>query len=114
MQYLKLHELNYKRDKLGTSWLLMTEKCLQWAKDLGVKDFCASADGWLNNTLRYHNMQRICLHGEADDLTDEEVKRVAMNPFRAELQVLVEEKEVGPSCMYNADQTGFFIRNYQI
>ena len=106
VQYLKLRELNYKRDKLGISWLLMIEKCLKWAEDLGVEDFKAS-DGWLNNTLKYHNMQRIRLHGEADDLTDEEVK-AAMDPFRAELQELAEDKGVGPSCMYNADQTGFF------
>ena len=41
VQYLKLRELNYKRDKLGTSWLLLSEKCLQWAKDLGLDDFRA-------------------------------------------------------------------------
>jgi bacterioferritin-associated ferredoxin len=82
------------------------------ADDLGVEDFKAS-DGWLNNTLKYHNMKRIRLRGEADNLTDEEVK-AAMDPFRAELQELAKEKGVGPSCMYNADQTGFFIRNYQM
>ena len=106
VQYLKLRELNYKRDKLGISWLLMIEKCLKWAKDLGVEDFKAS-DGWLNNTLKHHNVQRIRLHGEADDLTDEEVK-AALDPLRVELHELAEEKGVGPSCMYNADQTGFF------
>ena len=73
----------------------MIEKCLKWAKDLGLEDFRAS-DGWLNNTLRHHNMQRIRLHGEADDLTDEEVK-AAMDPFRAELQELADDKGVGPS-----------------
>ena len=53
-------------------------------------------------------MQRIRLHGEVDDLTDEEVK-AAMDPFRVELQGLAEEKGVGPSCIYNADQTGFVL-----
>ena len=76
---------------------------MKWAEVLGVEDFKAS-DGWLNKTLKHHNMQRIRLHGEADDLSDEEVK-AAMDPFRAELQVLAEDKCVGPSCMYNADQT---------
>ena len=109
-QYLKLRELNYKRDKLGISWLLMIEKCLKWAEDLGIEDFKGS--NGLNNTLKYHNMTRIRLHGEADDLLDEEVK-AAMNPFRDEFQALAEKKGVGPSCMHNADQTGFFlIRNY--
>ena len=56
MQYLKLRELNYKQDKLGISWLLMIEKCLKWAKSLGVEGFRGS-DVWLNNTLKYHNMQ---------------------------------------------------------
>ena len=104
-QCLKLRELNYKRDKLGISWLLMIEKCLKWAEDLGIEDFKGS--NGLNNTLKYHNMTRIRLHGEADDLLDEEVK-AAMNPFRDEFQALAEKKGVGPSCMHNADQTGFF------
>ena len=55
VQYLKLRGLNYKRDKLGISWLLMIGKCFKRAEDLGVEDFKAS-DGLLNNTLKYHNM----------------------------------------------------------
>jgi hypothetical protein len=112
VEYLKLRELKYKQDKLGISWLLMIEKCKKWAEDLGVQDFKAS-NGWLNNTLKFHGIERIRLHGEADDLSDQEVSAL-MVPFRDELKVLAEEKDVGASCMYNADQTGFFIRNYQI
>ena len=52
-------------------------------------------------------MQRIKLHGEADDLTEEDVEAV-MTSWKAELQELAEEKDVGPYCMYNADQTGLF------
>ena len=64
MQYLKLREERYKRDKLGTSWLLLTEKCMQLAQDLGQHDFKCSA-GWLQNTMKLHGIGRINLHGEA-------------------------------------------------
>ena len=62
---------------------------------------------WLKSTLKNHSMGRINIHGEADDLSDEEVA-VLMRPWQIELQELVEDKEVGPSCRYNDDQTGIF------
>ena len=106
VNYLKLREERYKRDKLGTSVLLLQEKCMQWARDLELHDFKCSK-GWLYNTLNTHGIERINLHGEADDLSDEEVAAV-MGPWRNELRELMEEKQVGPSCLYNADQTGLF------
>ena len=69
MQYLKLREERYKRDKLGTSWLLLTEKCMQLAQDLGLHDFKLCSAGWLQNTKKLHGIVRINLHGEADDLS---------------------------------------------
>ena len=107
MQYLELREERYKGDKLGTlSCLLLTEKSMQWAQDLGLHDFKCSA-GWLQNTLKLHGIGRINLHGEADDLSDEEVV-ATMAPWRKELLELIEEKDVGLPCVYNADQTGLF------
>ena len=33
-------------------------------------------DGWLNVALMRHGLRKINLHGEADDLIDEEIARV--------------------------------------
>ena len=52
-------------------------------------------------------MGRINLHSEAYELSDEEVADL-MRPWQIELLELAEEKEVGPSCMYNADKTVIF------
>lgn len=106
VQYLKLRQEKYKLDKIGTSWLLLKEKCLQWAQDLELQDFKCSC-GWLNNTLKLHGFAQLNLHGEADNLSDEEVS-VLMVPWRIELANLLEEKDVAPTCVYNIDQTGFF------
>ena len=70
VQYLKLQESKYKRDKLGTLWLLLTEKFLEWGKYLDLNRFQCSS-GWLNSNLKFHGMGSINLHGEADDLIDE-------------------------------------------
>ena len=51
VQYLKLREENYKRDKLGTSWLLLREKCMQWARDLELNNDFKCSNGWMQNTL---------------------------------------------------------------
>ena len=39
ISYAKLRANNYKRDKCGTSWLLVREKCVKWAVDLDIKIF---------------------------------------------------------------------------
>lgn len=61
--------------------------------------------------MKIHGIERIKLHGEADDaddLSNEEVEAL-MGLWRNELRELIEEKGVGPSCLYNADhQTGLF------
>ena len=106
IEYLHLRETKFKQDKLGTSWTFLTEKCKEWAKDMNVDDFKFFA-GWLNNTLKAHNMDRVKLHGEADDLNDEEVATL-MIPFRQQLEDLIEKKDIEPHCLYNADQTGMF------
>jgi hypothetical protein len=73
IEYLALRAKAYKRDKCGTSWLTMKHKCLQWASmdDSTTLDFKAS-DGWLAKTLKRHDIIGINLHGEANDLTDDQ------------------------------------------
>mmetsp|Transcript_4384 Transcript_4384/g.5707 ORF Transcript_4384/g.5707 Transcript_4384/m.5707 type:complete len:339 (-) Transcript_4384:24-1040(-) len=49
--YLNLRSQRYNRDKCGVSWILIREKCLGWAAELGLHDFKVSA-GWIQNTLK--------------------------------------------------------------
>ena len=104
--YLRIRSERYKTDKCGVSWLLLMEKCKKWADQLGHNNFSAS-DGWLNATMKRHGFTRINLHGEADDMADDE-REAVMVPFRKELKDLCEELGVGPECLYNADQSGIF------
>ena len=53
------------RGKTQTSWLLLREKCLQWARDLELHEFKCS-NGWLQNTFKIHGIERTHLRGEAD------------------------------------------------
>ena len=49
--HLNLRAKRFQRGKCGTSWKLMQEKSLEFAKRLGHSDFKAS-DGWLHKTLK--------------------------------------------------------------
>ena len=104
--YLNLRSQKYKRDKCGISWILIHEKCLGWATELGFHEFKVSA-GWIQNTLKYHNLKRIKLHGEAADMCEEE-KQAVMQPWREEFHKLIEDKNVSRDRIYNADQSGCF------
>ena len=104
--YLNLRSEKYKRDKCGISWNLIREKCLCWAKEFGFDDFKVSA-GWIQNTLKIHNLKQIKLHGEAADMSMEE-KESLMKPWREEFHKLIEDYNVPQERIYNADQSGIF------
>ena len=104
--YLRIRAEQCKRDKCGVSWLLLKEKCKKWSVEFGHATFACS-DGWLNKTMERHGFKQVNLHGEANDMTDDECA-VLMVPWRKELQDLCEELGVGPECLHNADQSGLF------
>ena len=79
---------------------------MAWAKQLGYNDFKASPC-WINKTLQRNNLTRVNLHGEANEMSEEEFKAV-MGPWKKKFHDLCEKKKVNPSCVYNADQTGIF------
>ena len=104
--YIELQEKYYKRDKCGLSWLLLSKKSQEFATSLGITDFKASA-GWIQKCLRRANKVSINLHGEAFDL-DEDKRKETMIKWCRDFHKTLEEKEVGPRNVYNADQTGLF------
>ena len=76
--YLNLRSQKYKKDKCGISWILIREKCLGWATELGFHELKVSA-GWIQNNLKYYNLKRIKLYGEATDMSVEK-KQAVMQP----------------------------------
>ena len=104
--YLYLRSQLYHQDKLGTSWSILRAKCLKWAKEMGHKDF-KCGDWWIQNMLQTYNLTGVNLHGEANDIPEEE-RSAEMAKFRAKLDSKIKELGIGPECLYNADQTGLF------
>ena len=66
-KYLNLRSQKHKKDKCGISWILIREKCLGWATELGFHEFKVSA-GWIQNTLKYYNLKRIKLQSKEKKL----------------------------------------------
>ena len=107
MNYLKLHENNYQKGKCGISWHSFGGKCLKWHQlnpDLLNETFEFSY-GWIINALKTNSIKNIKLHGEANDITPEQ-KAEEMDPCLVKLQTLLEENDIPPECVYNAEQTG--------
>lgn len=107
--YMKLRAKAYVKDKCGLSWNLLKEKATGYAAKLGIpeNDFKAS-DGWLEGVLKRSSMTGTKLHGEAMEM-DAEQRIVALNKWKEEhFHPLIEEYNVLPQCIYNADQTGLF------
>ena len=66
---------------------------------------------WINSALKRHNIERIDLHGDSDEKTSDEFNRF-MALWRKELEYLCDKKNIIPSCLYNADQTGIFYQKF--
>ena len=109
MNYLKLHENNYQKGKCGISWHSFGGKCLKWHQlnpDLLNETFEFSY-GWIINALKTNSIKNIKLHGEANEITPEQ-KAEEMDPCLVKLQTLLEENDIPPECVYNAEQTGWY------
>lgn len=106
IQYIDARAQNYKRDKCGISFTLLRQKCNQWANAANIKDWQAS-NGWIADALERAGRVSINLHGEANEMTDEEIVLI-MTPWIDDFHKLLSEKGIKPACCYNADQTGLY------
>ena len=104
--YVNVRRQRFEKNKCGISWSVLREKCLEWGDQLGVENFKASA-GWINATLRRYGLEHIKLHGEGDEMGEDEYLKI-IGPWVVQLQEMIEENDISPACLYNADQTGLF------
>ena len=87
VEYIKLRNQYYKHDKLGLSWCYLKHKAVEIGKKVLTgelaKDFSAS-DGWVQNVLNRNNLCGVKLHGEGNEVNEEEAK-IKMEDFRGKL-----------------------------
>lgn len=106
IRYIDARAQNYKKDKVGISFTLLKQKCNQWANHAGVEGWQAS-NGWISDALERAGRVSIKLHGEANEMTDEEIQLI-MTPWKEDFHELLREKGIKAECLYNADQTGLY------
>ena len=79
---------------------------MKCAIDLYIEN-CKCSDGWISDTFQRRGIKRVNIHGNKNDMTEEEYEKVII-PWIKELQKIHEEKGVTPSALYNADQNSLF------
>ena len=72
----------------------------EFAEHLGVANF-KDSEGWLWRFRKHHGLFNVKVHGEAD----------SVEPFRLQLNSLIESEGLALSQIYNADETGFYWRS---
>lgn len=100
-----VHEwfLHGLRCKLPMSGPLIQEKALQFANDLGFKDFKAS-NGWLQSFLTRNNIQYKTISGERADVPVDLVE-----DFKQRLSTIC--SGFAPEDIFNMDETSLFYRD---
>jgi hypothetical protein len=104
--YVDLRARLYAKDKCGTNWMILEQKCKLWASQEGLVDFKASA-GWISGALRRNSKIGITLHGEANDLPEEERVQL-MGAWRTEFHAILDRENIPPERVYNGDQSGLY------
>lgn len=66
-----------------------------------------ASNGWIHKRLHRNNIVGLQLHGEANEVSDQEAAQ-KIDVFRAQLHVVMETLNIGPERVYNGDQTGLF------
>ena len=93
IQYLDLRAKRYQRDKCSVSWSTLTAKSLDYAKKTGeaADTLFQASPGWIKNVLDRNDMVGIKLHGEANDMDDEECAKLMAVWKRDEFHPVIEK-----------------------
>jgi hypothetical protein len=110
VKYIELRRKLFNTDGLGLSWALLKDRAIKIGeKCLDPNDFqnFKASDGYFEKVLKANDLIGVNLHGEANEI-DEETAEDEMRKFRVDLKTLMEEHDIGPERVFNADQTGLF------
>ena len=104
---------------IGLSWSVVQTRAMKIAKELNAngimsdehyRGFTASR-GWVQKLKTRRNLSLMKLVGEANTLSAAELE-VAITQFRADLSSLMDDHDVDPAHVFNADQTGLYYRRF--
>ena len=110
IQYLDLRAKRYQRDKCGVAWTTLHAKSLDFGNQTGEaqqSNFEASP-GWIKNVLERNDRVGINLHGEANDMDDNERAKIMAKWKREEFHSVINKHGIPAERIYNADQTGLY------
>jgi hypothetical protein len=110
VQYTLFRMDRYKQDKCGLSYALLRQKAHEVAAKVLVGETLSSfeaSNGWIQKVLHRHNILGLRLHGEANEVSEQEAEE-NMDLFRNELYYLMSTWNVDPERVFNAEQTGLF------
>ena len=110
VKYIELRRSLLSRDKCGLSWISLKSKAVEFAEKLlsdeEYREF-RSSDGWLDRTLKRHNLIGVNLHGESGDMSHEEAEQ-KMECFRREFATILDANKISLDRVWNADQSGLY------
>lgn len=84
---------------------LLCEKAKKLHQDLGIQEPCNFSDGWLRNFKRRHGIRKLTACGEKKSADVDAARK-----YCCDFLNLIEEHEVTPEQVYNADETALWWR----
>ena len=119
VQYIQNAATKLSEYGLGLSWSVIDSRARLIAAHLletgvmseeeGAAFKCSR--GWLSALKKRNNLKCMKLVGEGNTLS-EEVLNEKITEFRLKLKQVMDDNDVSPSCVFNADQTGLYFKRF--
>ena len=103
----------YSKDKCGISYEVLKNRAAIFANNILDEDELTEfkiSNGWIWRTLKRNNLIDVRLHGEGNDLLDQNANN-EIKKFKEKLLDIIEINNISLEHIWNADQTGLY---YQI
>jgi len=97
---------------MAAEWLVLKDRATKIAEKVLPPDLLhkfKASDGFIEKVLRRNNLIGVSLHGEGNDISDEEAEAL-MRPFRVELGELCEKHNIPIERIYGCDQFALYFQ----
>ena len=102
----------YQKDKCGITLHSLRVKWLKWHQiDPYFSNevfYCSS--GWISDALKWNGLISLNLQGKSNEMIPEQ-EAEAMGPWLVKFHTLLEDEDIPPECVYNAEQTILYYQN---